>query len=360
MGKFSVLACLGLLVLVFELVSANGFATGKEIGVYELKRGNISLELTNYGAHIISLFLPDRNGKLADVVLGYDSVKDYMNDTSYLGATVGRVANRIAGAQFSLNGTVYKLVPNEGMNMLHGGPKGFSKVVWEVTRYKPKGHAPHIVFSYNSTDGEEGFPGDLCVTVHYTLVKDSQLSIMMRAKALNKATPVNLANHAYWNLGGQNSGDILSDEIQIFASHYTPVDSHLIPTGKIAPVKGTPYDFLEANTIGSRINQLSKGYDINYALDGSASDKLNKVAILHNKKSGRVMELFANQPGLQFYTSNSLNQTGKGGFVYKPHSALCLETQGFPDAVNQPNFPSQIVNPGQIYKHHMLIKFWTS
>ncbi|KAF2316250.1 hypothetical protein GH714_041591 [Hevea brasiliensis] len=196
------------------------------------------MKLTNYGAHIISLFLPDKNGKLEDVLLGYDSAEEYKNDTSYFGATVGRVANRIAGAQFTLNGTHYKLVPNEGKNMLHGGPKGFSKVVWKVKKYKPESNAPFIIFTYHSPDGEEGFPGNLHVAVGYTLIGD-KLSITMKAKALNKATPVNLAQHAYWNLGGQNSGDILSEEIQIFASQYTPVDSQLIPTGKIESVKGT-------------------------------------------------------------------------------------------------------------------------
>jgi aldose 1-epimerase len=202
-----------------------------------------------------------------------------------------------------------------------------------------------------------GFPGDLHVIVGYKLLGDNKLRITMKAKALNKATPVNLVNHAYWNLGGHNSGDILSEEIQIFASHYTPVDSQLIPTGEIVTVKGTPYDFLKPNTIGSKINKLTNGYDINYALDGSGNDKLKKVAIVRDKKSGRMMEILTNQPGVQFYTSNTLYQKGKGGFVYEPYAALCLETQGFPDSVNHPNFPSQIVNPGTYYKHQMLIKF---
>ncbi|KAJ6936555.1 hypothetical protein NC652_011306 [Populus alba x Populus x berolinensis] len=254
------------------------------------------------------------------------------------------IANRIAGAQFTLNGTLYKLVANEGKNMLH------------VKKYSPEGRTPCIVFAYHSFDGEEGFPGDLHVIVGSKLL-GHKLLITMKAKALNKATPVNLVNHAYWNLGGHNSGDILSEEIQIFASHYTAVDSKLIPTGEFVTVKGTPYDFLKPNTIGSKINKLTNGYDINYALDGSGNDKLKKAAIVHDKKSGRMMEILTNQPGVQFYTSNTLHQKGKGGFVYEPHGALCLETQGFPDSVNHPNFPSQILNPGTFYKHQMLIKF---
>ncbi|KAJ8775117.1 hypothetical protein K2173_020121 [Erythroxylum novogranatense] len=357
MAKFYMISSLALL-LVIGFVS--GFATkNDEIGIYDLKKGNISLKLTNYGGHVISIFVPDKHGKRADIVLGYDSISEYKNDSSYFGATVGRVANRIAGAKFTLNGTLYKLVPNEGKNMLHGGPKGFSKVVWKVKRHEPEGHAPYIVFSYKSHDGEEGFPGELQVIVRYTLLHNDRLSILMKAKALNKATPVNLANHAYWNLGGQNSGDILSEEIQIFGSHYTPVDNQLIPTGKIESVDGTPYDLLKPTIIGSKIQKLPNGYDINYALDGSGGKRLKKAAIVHDKKSGRVMQLYTNQPGLQFYTSNSLTQKGKGGFVYKPHAALCLETQGFPDSVNHPNFPSQIVTPGKTYKHVMLIKFST-
>lgn len=355
MAKFCVLLCFSLL-LIFGF-PAIGSATKEEVGMYELKKGNFSVKLTNYGAHIISLLLPDKYGKLADIVLGYDTIKEYKNDSSNFGATVGRVANRIAGAQFTLNGTLYKLVANEGKNMLHGGPKGFSTVVWEVKKYSPEGRTPCIVFAYRSFDGEEGFPGDLHVIVGYKLLGDNKLRITMKAKALNKATPVNLVNHAYWNLGGHNSGDILSEEIQIFASHYTPVDSKLIPTGEIVTVKGTPYDFLKPTTIGSKINKLTNGYDINYALDGSGNDKLKKAAIVHDKKSGRMMEILTNQPGVQFYTSNTLHQKGKGGFVYEPHAALCLETQGFPDSVNHPNFPSQIVNPGTYYKHQMLIKF---
>ncbi|PSS33706.1 Aldose 1-epimerase [Actinidia chinensis var. chinensis] len=356
MPKTSRLLCFVIFAIWFF---ANVSESKPEVGIYELKRGDFSLKLTNWGASIISLVLPDKYGKLADVVLGYDSVKDYMNDTTYFGATVGRVANRIGGARFTLNGTLYKLDANEGKNTLHGGTRGFSDVIWKVKKYHNEGHSPYITFSYHSFDGEEGFPGALLVTVTYALVGQS-MAIIMKAKAQNKATPVNLAHHTYWNLGGHNSGDILSNEIQIFGSHTTPVDKQLIPTGKIAPVKGTPYDFLQPAPISSKIMQLPNGYDINYCLDGGASKEFKTAAIVHDKKSGRVMELLTNQPGVQFYTGNYINDLkGKGGFVYQAHAGLCLETQGFPDSVNHPNFPSQIVTHGKKYVHRMLFKFST-
>lgn len=204
-----------------------------------------------------------------------------------------------------------------------------------------------------------GFPGNLRVTVAYSLVGDNKLSVSMRAKALDKATPVNLAQHTYWNVGGHSSGNILSEEIQILGSQVTPVNSDLIPTGQVASVKGTPYDFLEPHQIGSNMRSLSKGFDINYVLDGAkGSRSLRKAAVVSDKGSGRVMELFTNQPGLQFYSGNTIEDVkGKGGFVYKAHAALCLETQKFPDSVNRPDFPSEIVSPGQTYNHFMLFKF---
>ncbi|CAO2816278.1 unnamed protein product [Amaranthus hypochondriacus] len=334
-----------------------------EIGVYELKKSNISLTLTNYGASLISLQIPDKHGKLADVVLGYDSAKDYVNDSTYFGAVVGRVANRIAGAQFTYDGIHYKLQANEGKNILHGGPKGFSRVIWKVKNYYPKASSPSITFTYFSYDGEQGFPGNLKVRVTYRIVQGNHLSVAMRAKAINKPTPVNLAQHTYWNLGGHTSGNILAHELQIFASQITPVDDSLIPTGKFEKVKGTPYDFLKPRTVGSRIKDLPKGYDINYVLDvhKTKTTALTPVAVVHETKSGRKMELWANKPGVQFYTSNMLyNMKGKGGYVYGPHAALCLETQGFPDAVNHPNFPSVMVSPGETYRHFMLFKFSTT
>lgn len=203
-----------------------------------------------------------------------------------------------------------------------------------------------------------GFPGDLLVSVTFLLIETNKLGVKMEAKALDKATPVNLALHTYWNLGGQSSGNILSHEIQLFASKITPVDSQLIPTGQISDIKGSAYDFLQPREIGSRINELPSGYDINYVLDGQEHEHLNKVAVVRENKSGREMQLWSNQVGVQFYTANSLsNVKGKGGFVYSNHAGFCLETQGFPDSVNHPNFPSQIVNPGETYKHVMVFRF---
>ncbi|KAM3363852.1 galactose mutarotase [Capsicum galapagoense] len=337
--------------------------TEQDIGVYEIKKGDFSVKVTNYGARIISVFLPDKHGEVDDVVLGYDTIEEYQNDTTSFGALLGRVANRIGGAQFTLNGTVYKLVANDGPNTLHAGVKGFSRVVWNVSKYNQEGSYRHITLTYHSADGEEGFPGDLLVSVTYALKDPYKLTVLMTAKALNKATPVNLAQHSYWNLGGHNSGDILSNVVQIFASHITPVDKYLIPTGEISPVKNTPYDFRKPRRVGSQIKELQSGYDINYALD--SAEKMKHVAIVHDEKSGRVMEVEASAPGVQFYTANSLIQKGKGGYVYQPHAALCFETQGFPDAVNHPNFPSTIVTPGKVYVHKLMytfsiMKYWNS
>ncbi|KAL6520366.1 hypothetical protein OROMI_032546 [Orobanche minor] len=286
------------------------------------------------------------------------------NDTRYFGAIVGRVANRIAGAKFTLNGTVYKLNANEGTNMLHGGKKGFSQVAWKLKGYRKCGgprRSPYITFTYHSVDGEEGFPGDVLVSVTYVILDPYGFTVNMKAEALNKPTPISLAQHTYWNLGGHDSGDILSDQLKIFGSRMTPVGEKLIPTGEIVPVKSTPYDFLEVREINGQMKQLpegSRGYDINYVVDNVYGMKDNYAAYLYNEKSGREMRLWAGAPGLQLYTANYINGVkGKGGFVYQPHAALCLESQGFPDAVNHPNFPSQIVYPGQKYEHSMLFSF---
>ncbi|GAB4831634.1 hypothetical protein Ancab_005645 [Ancistrocladus abbreviatus] len=339
----------------------------EEVGIYELKTEKMHAKFTNWGATIISLYLPDRNGKMEDVVLGFDSIEDYKNDTAYFGATVGRVANRIGGAQFTLDGVQYKIVPNDGKNTLHGGPRGYGDVIWTVKKHRDYGKDPYITFAYDSFDGEEGFPGKLSVKTTFRLhTKHNSMAVKMTARAGKKATPVNLAQHAYWNLGGHNSGDILSHKIQILGSNITPVDNELIPTGEIKSVKGTPFDFLEPRAIGSQINQLPKAYDINYALDVDKSKDtkkhtLNKVVVLEDPKSGRKMELSTNQPGLQFYTSGMLKDVkGKRGVIYNKYAALCLETQGYPDSVNHKNFPSQILNPKEKYEHIMEFKFSTT
>jgi len=359
------LALLGLAVLA---AAGGANAAGrKTVGVYELRKGDFSVRVTNWGATLTSVVLPDSKGNLADVVLGYDTIAEYVNGSAYFGALVGRVANRVADARFVLDGKVYHLYRNDGKNALHGGRRGFSKVIWTVKEYVGGGDSPYITLYYHSFDGEEGFPGDLDVYVTYRLSGPYELSLRMNATALSKATPVNLVNHAYWNLGGHGSGDVLGHTVQLLASRYTPVDGALIPTGAVAPVDGTPYDLRAPTRLGARLREVYGGkagvygFDTNFAVDGDAG-ALRKVAVVRaGGASGRALELWADQPGVQFYTGNFLSDVkGKGGAVYGPHAALCLETQGFPDAVNHPNFPSQIVRPGQVYRHLMVFKFSVS
>ncbi|KAH9295393.1 hypothetical protein KI387_038981, partial [Taxus chinensis] len=304
---------------------------------------------------------------LSDILLGYDSLASYMNMSSsrpYFGAIVGRVANRIKNAQFTLDGKTYHLLANDGNNSLHGGKRGFDNVLWKVKEMKG-GSKPSIKFVYHSFDGEEGFPGDLDVSATYTISGDMELTLEMEAIPRNKATPVSLINHAYWNLAGQGSGrDILDHSVKIWASHYTPTDKTLIPTGQILPVKGTPLDLTEETTIRSRINKVPSnevppGFNHNYVLDGSKPIKGLKIAArAKDPWSSRVLEVWTSAPGMQFYTSNNHNNiVGKGGVIYKAQSSFCFETQAFPNSVNQPNFPSVIVHPGQIYRHTMVLKF---
>eukprot|EP00252_Welwitschia_mirabilis_P014197 TRINITY_DN31267_c0_g1_i1.p1 TRINITY_DN31267_c0_g1~~TRINITY_DN31267_c0_g1_i1.p1 ORF type:complete len:371 (+),score=57.14 TRINITY_DN31267_c0_g1_i1:467-1579(+) len=353
---------------LFILVAGIRATTPPSAGFYSLSKGKFHVNVTNWGATLVSLSLPDAKGNVSDITLGFDSLTPYMEASPsrpYFGATVGRVANRIKDAKFTLNNVTYNLAKNDGNNTLHGGVTGFDRVAWEVKEYKPNSKKPYIKFAYHSKDGEEGFPGDLDVTTRYTITKDMELRIDMEAEPRNKATPVSLINHAYWNLAGHNSGnDILDHSLRIWASKYTPTDSHLIPTGKISSVDGTPLDFRKERTIGSRINKLKsnehpKGYDHNYVLDSpKKKNGLRAAARVMHHGSKRVMEVWTSAPAVQFYTSNNMQPTkGKAGMVYKPHSAFCLETQMFPNAVNQPNFPSVIVNPGKTYKHTSLFKF---
>lgn len=363
MAKASVFFFLSLLAL--SLLSSS-FAYAKTLkkervaNIYELKKGHFSIKASNFGATILSVVVPDSKGNLNDVVLGYEKSGQYVNDTTYFGALVGRVANRIAGGRFVLGGVPHRLYKNDnGKNCLHGGHRGYSQVFWRVQEKVDDSEAPYIKFHYHSFDGEQGFPGALDVYVTYKITSDYELQVSMEAKALNKATPVNLAQHSYWNLNGEGSGTILSHTVQIFGDKITPVDDNLIPTGKFAKVKGTPYDFLEPKEVGSRIDAVKGGYDINYALDSAVVKGMRKVAVVKGSNgSGRTLELWANQPGVQFYTGNFLKDVkGKHGHVYPQHGGLCLESQGFPNSVNQPNFPSQIVKPGEVYKHEMRYKF---
>ncbi|KAK3142416.1 hypothetical protein QOZ80_4BG0346210 [Eleusine coracana subsp. coracana] len=349
--------------LVLCLALASGAdAAKKKVGFYELKnkKGDFSIKVTNWGAALVSVIVPDSKGNLGDVVLGYDTVAEYVEKGSVSGAVVGRVANRIANGRFVIDGKTYRL-NKDGSTVLHGGHRGFHKVIWTVKEHVPGGDSPYVTLYYHSFNGEQGFPGDLDVYVTYELSSPYDLRIRMNATALNRATPVNLASHAYWNLAGAGSGDVLRHVIQLFASRYTPVNqSTMIPTGEIAPVSGTPYDLRSPTPLGSRIKLVSgagmAGFDINYAVDG-AGKGFRRVALVRDPASGRKMEVWADQPGVQLYTSNWLNnEKGKGGKVYVQYGALCLETQGYPDAVNHPNFPSVILRPGQVYKHNMLVR----
>ncbi|XP_031106372.1 aldose 1-epimerase-like [Ipomoea triloba] len=330
-----------------------------EANIFELNNGTIQVKVSNYGCTITSLSVPDKDGKLDDVVLGFDTLEPYQKGMApYFGCIVGRVANRIKDGKFTLNGVGYSLPLNRPPNSLHGGMKGYDKVVWEVSEFK-EGENPSITFKYHSHDGEEGYPGDLSITATYSLTAKTTLRLDMEAVPGNKASPVSLAQHTYWNLAGHNSGDILEHTAQLLGNHYTPVDQNTIPTGEIKAVKDTPFDFTTEKKIGRDIQQVGLGYDHNYVLDcGIEKSGLKHAVKIKDPKSARVLNLWTNAPGMQFYTANYLNGVvGKGGAVYNKHAGVCLETQGFPNAVNTPNFPSIIVQPGHKYQHTMVYEF---
>uniref|UniRef100_A0A1D1XGL6 Aldose 1-epimerase n=1 Tax=Anthurium amnicola TaxID=1678845 RepID=A0A1D1XGL6_9ARAE len=326
--------------------------------LFELSNGNITVKISNWGATITSLLVPDDQGYLADVVLGFDTVEPYVKGAApYFGCIVGRVANRIKDGKFTLNGVEYSLPINNPPNSLHGGHKGFDKALWEVVEHI-RGEKPSITLKYFSRDGEEGYPGDVTVTATYSLPSSATLRLDMKAVP-TKPTPINLAQHTYWNLAGHNSGNVLDHVIQIWASHITPVNEHTVPTGEIKPVKGTPFDFTTEEKIGSRIHEVPGGYDHNYVL-GIGDEKLGlkHAAKVRDPRSSRVLNLWTNAPGMQFYTGNYVDGVvGKGNSVYNKRAGLCLETQGFPNAINQPNFPSVVVQPGETYEHTMLFEF---
>ncbi|KAF5469170.1 hypothetical protein F2P56_013264 [Juglans regia] len=310
--------------------------------LFELNNGTMSVLITNLGCTITSLSVPGKDGKLADVVLGFDSLEPYLKGAApYFGCIVGRVANRIKDGKFTLNGVEFSLPINKPPNSLHGGHKGFDKRVWDLVEHK------------------KGYPGDVSVTATYKLTSSTTLRLDMEAVPENKPTPISLAQHTYWNLAGHNSGNILDHSIQIWANHITPVDQNTIPTGEIMPVKGTPFDFTYEKRVGESIHEVGIGYDHNYVLDhGEEKSGLKHAAKVKDPSSSRVLNLWSNAPGMQFYTGNYVNGVaGKGGAVYGKHAGLCLETQGFPNAINQSNFPSVVVQPGEKYKHTMLFEF---
>jgi aldose 1-epimerase len=333
-----------------------GKVDNKEVFLYILKNENgMVVKITNYGGIVTSISAPDKTGKFDDVVLGYDNLDGYLKETPYFGAIVGRYGNRIAKGSFTINGKKYSLAINNGPNSLHGGIKGFDKVVWDAEQFEKK-DGVGIKLHYLSKAGEEGYPGNLDTYVTYTLTNDNELRIDYSATT-DKATPVNLTHHSYFNLGGTSGKDILNHTLFIDADKYTVVDETQIPTGELRDVTGTPMDFRKPVTVGSRINDVEGGYDHNYVLNNNG--KIAKVAELFDSVSGRCMDVSTTEPGMQFYTGNFLDGsiTGTKGIVYNKHFGLCLETQHFPDSPNHPEFPNTILRPGEKYTQTTIYKF---
>ena len=314
----------------------------------------MSVKITNYGGIVTSIVTPDKEGKLADVVLGFDDLQSYVDGHPYFGSIVGRYGNRIANAKFSIDGVEYSLAANNGPNHLHGGNKGFDKVMWEA-KEKAFSDTASLRLRYLSPDGEEGYPGNLRVMVSYSLTSENELIIDYKAST-DKSTPINLTHHSYFNLGGTQE-NVLDHMLTISSNKYVLVNENLIPTGELKDVKGTPMDFSTAHSIGERIAMVEGGYDHTYVLLNEGN--VLKVADVFDPQSGRGMEVYTSEPGMQFYTGNFLDGTlsGKNGIVYTQHHGFCLETQHFPDSPNQPEFPSAILNPGEEYAQKTIYKF---
>lgn len=332
---------------------------GTAVDLYTLaNRSGMEVKITNYGGIIVSIKTPDRNGRMGDVVLGYDNLDGYVTKNPFFGCLVGRYGNRIGKARFNLSGVEYKLASNNGQNHLHGGLKGFDKQVWQA---RALDDGTGLELKYLSKDGEEGYPGNLSVTVTYTLGDDNSLKIDYLATT-DKETVLNLTNHSYFNLAGE--GDILGHEMMIDADRYTPVDSELITTGELRAVAGTPFDFLKAMPIGARIDAddeqivFGKGYDHNFVLNHKPGE-MGLVARVYEPKTGRQMEVFTTEPGVQFYTGNFLDGSirGKSGRIVERRSGFCLETQHFPDSPNKPQFPSPVLKPGETYRTSTSFRF---
>jgi aldose 1-epimerase len=343
----------------------NNFGTlnRKAVYLYTIKNSNgMVAKITNYGSTLVSLKVPDIKGDFDDVVLGYDKLEDYLKYNCFLGATIGRFANRIENSNFELNGIQYNLAKNDGQNHLHGGIVGFDKVVWEEESQNEE-LSDSIEFSYLSIDGEEGYPGNLNTRVRYTITEENELKIEYYAIS-DKDTLVNLTNHSYFNLSGQGSGDVLKHKIMINAEKFTKNDKYSIPTGEIAEVNNTPMDFRKLTYIGENISSsyeqivFGNGYDHNWIINNSG-EELEKAAEVYDEKSGRVMEVYTTKPGIQFYTANYLegSEPGKDGATYIKRGALCLETQYFPNSVKYKNFPTPILKAKQMYEHCTIYKF---
>lgn len=341
---------------------------GQAVDLYTCtNRNGLVLKMTNYGATVVSMETPDKAGKKANITLGFSSLEGYLARHPFFGSTVGRYGNRIAKGKFKLDGKEYTLATNNGPNHLHGGIKGFDAVVWKGVPFtaatdtrEDKLDGAGVRFTYTSPDGEEGYPGKLEVMVDYLLTNSNELRIDYVAKT-DKPTVVNLTNHCYWNLGGAGSGDILKHELTLAADKFLPIDATSIPTGELAPVKGTAFDFTTPHAIGDRIGEIkkppheTKGYDHCYVLRGQQG-KLELAARVKDPKSGRVMEIFTTEPGVQLYCGNFLDGSVGGG-GYKQHDAFCLETQHYPDSPNKPEFPSTVLRPGETYRSTTAHKF---
>jgi aldose 1-epimerase len=339
---------------------------GQDVDLYTLTNANgVRARIMTYGGTVLSLDVPDKKGRLGDVVLGYETLAEYIKDSPYFGCIVGRYGNRIGKGRFMLNGIAYSLAKNNGENHLHGGLKGFDKVVWAARPFT-EAEAVGLRLSYLSKDGEEGYPGNLACTVTYTLTNNDELKVGYEAQT-DKPTPVNLTQHSYFNLAGQGNGDILGHQLMLNAERFTPVDKGLTPTGELRSVKGTPMDFTRPTAIGARVNRKDEqiifggGYDHNWVLNKAGANEMTPAARVYEPKSGRVMEVLTTEPGIQFYCGNFLDgkNVGKGGKVYKHRYGFCLETQHFPDSPNKPMFPSTILNPGQKYQTETIYRFYT-
>ena len=334
-------------------------ADGKPVSLVTLSnRHGMVAKITSYGAIVTELHVPDRQGQVTNVVLGFDNLERYLQGHPAFGATIGRVANRIAGARFTLDGKEYPLAANIGPHHIHGGRVGFHQQVWQTRPLPPQADRAAVEFSYLSVDGEEGYPGNLAVKVTFTLTDDNELRIDYEAET-DQPTPVNLTNHSYFNLAGH--GDVLGHQLEIAANRYTPSDRALIPTGEIAPVAGTPLDFTTPRTIGSRIDELRphpNGYDHNYVLN-SGGGELAFAARAVEPVSGRVLEAWTTEPGVQLFTANGFDGriVGTAGVVYPRHAGFCLETQHFPDAINQAQFPSVVLRPGTTFRSTTVFRF---
>ncbi len=344
-----------------------GMVDGQPVTLWTIDNDRgMTVQVMDYGATVTTLVVPDASGVPADIVLGFDSVDEYVQSSPYFGSTVGRVGNRIADASFELDGKPYRLAANNEPHHLHGGNRGFDKRIWKGASITT-GHGPGVRFRLISPDGEEGYPGRVDAEVQYVVTEDNELRILMEATSQER-TPLNMLHHGYWNLSGHDGGSILDHELKVNATRYTPSEDGPIPSGAIEPVMDTPFDFTEIRRVGDRIDQLPGdeqdpgGYDVNYVLDQSA-EGLHQACVVRDPVSGRTMTIWTDQPGLQFYTGNYLDDVvGKGGTVYGKHMAFCLETQAFPDAINKTDvegWDTVVLSPGETYRHLMIHDFTT-